>query len=135
MGEKSWRLKIVQELWRKNAHRKFEFFYSKRAIVGIIGGTLQVNQLFLKLLREGKANTGKVSLGKTVNLGYVDQSRDCYKRKNGLGRNPTETNLYKSENMKRYPEVTWGVSISRMDSRNSSKILAERETDCILPNY
>jgi len=53
------------------------FSIPKGAIVGIIGGNGAGKSTLFKIITgEEKPNTGQVSLGETVNLGYVDQSRD-----------------------------------------------------------
>ena len=59
------------------------FTIPKGSIVGLIGGNgMGKSTLFKILVGSEKADSGKIDIGETVQLGYVDQSRDGLTAKN-----------------------------------------------------
>ncbi len=78
LGEKVLEVEnLSKSFGEKMLIENLNFSIPKGAIVGIIGGNGAGKSTLFKIITgEEKPNTGKVSLGETVNLGYVDQSRD-----------------------------------------------------------
>ncbi|MEC8643857.1 MAG: ATP-binding cassette domain-containing protein, partial [Pseudomonadota bacterium] len=78
LGEKVLEVEnLSKSFGEKMLIENLNFSVPKGAIVGIIGGNGAGKSTLFKIITgEEKPNTGQVSLGETVNLGYVDQSRD-----------------------------------------------------------
>ena len=78
LGEKVLEVEnLSKSFGEKMLIENLNFSIPKGAIVGIIGGNGAGKSTLFKIITgEEKPNTGQVSLGETVNLGYVDQSRD-----------------------------------------------------------
>ncbi len=78
LGEKVLEVESLSKSFgEKMLIENLSFSIPKGAIVGIIGGNGAGKSTLFKIITgEEKPNTGQVSLGETVNLGYVDQSRD-----------------------------------------------------------
>ena len=78
LGEKVLEVEnLSKSFGEKMLMENLNFSIPRGAIVGIIGGNgVGKSTLFKIITGEEKPNTGQVSLGETVNLGYVDQSRD-----------------------------------------------------------
>jgi ATPase subunit of ABC transporter with duplicated ATPase domains len=98
------------------------FTVPKGSIVGIIGANgMGKSTLFKILMGVEQPDGGEVQVGETVQLGYVDQSRD---------------DLDVSATTKCPRALTWGASTSRaLTSRNSSRTCrVGSATACTLPN-
>ena len=78
LGEKVLEVESLSKSFgEKMLIENLSFSIPKGAIVGIIGGNGAGKSTLFKIITgEEKPNAGQVSLGETVNLGYVDQSRD-----------------------------------------------------------
>ena len=78
LGEKVLEVEnLSKSFGEKMLIENLNFSIPKGAIVGIIGGNGAGKSTLFKIITgEEKPNTGQVSLGETVSLGYVDQSRD-----------------------------------------------------------
>jgi ATP-binding cassette ChvD family protein len=75
--------KVSKSFDSKTLFSNLNFSVPKGSIVGIIGGNGAGKTTFLRLLvGSEKCDTGEIELGSTVDLAYVDQSRDSLNNNN-----------------------------------------------------